>query len=92
MPMDTGIVWDNPNLSDMIDERKMDVYIFIFSRVIRNIKKHSRIKKINKLTTKAHPKGYIDITSHKNLVKGTELNWLTTQWGTNDHHPKRYKN
>ena len=31
---DTGIVWSNPNISDMKNKGMMDVYIFIFSAYI----------------------------------------------------------
>ena len=43
---DTGFVWGNPNLSNMIDEGKVDVYIFIFSGLY-GVRK-----------TYHHPKGY----------------------------------
>ena len=43
---DTRIIWGNPNLSDMIDEGKVEAYIFIFSRLY-GVRK-----------TYHHPKGY----------------------------------
>jgi len=55
-PFDTGKVWGKSNLSDMMNEGRLDVYIFIFSGLY-GIRNHSRIKRIDKLTTKANPKG-----------------------------------
>ena len=56
--IDTGIIWGNPNLFDMMNEGKVDVYIFIFSNYMEFKKKWLRIKMIDKLTTKANSNGY----------------------------------
>ena len=53
---DTVRVWGKSNLSDMINEGWLDVY-FLYFFGLYGISIHSSIKRIDKLTPKANPKG-----------------------------------